>query len=142
MTIEAWVEALGLQPHREGGWYRRTYEHRRSEDGRSQASAIYYALGAGERSHWHRIDADEMWHHYVGPPLELQISFTGSSVDTIALGPDIGAGERPQALVPRWAWQAATNRHATDAVLVGCTVSPAFEFYGFELAPEGWEPAG
>jgi uncharacterized protein len=140
VTLEAWIAALELEPHPEGGWFRRTYEHERSIDGRPLASAIYYVLGPGERSHWHRIDADELWHHYAGPALELRISVDGASIDTIALGSDVAAGERPQGVVPTGAWQSATNAHASDSTLVGCTVTPAFEFAGFELAPEGWEP--
>jgi predicted cupin superfamily sugar epimerase len=136
-----WVEELGLEVHPEGGWYRRTHESQvRLADGRATASAIEYVLGPGERSHWHRVDADELWHHYAGPALELRISRDGVTIATIALGPDILAGERPQATVPTGAWQSATNLHPTEPVLVGCTVSPAFLFEGFVLAPEGWEP--
>jgi predicted cupin superfamily sugar epimerase len=143
VTVEQLVEALGLEPHPEGGWYRRTYEHPMTDpSGRPLASAILYLLGPGDRSHWHRVDADELWHHHRGPPLELRLSADGSSVDAFTLGPDVVAGERPQAVVPTGVWQSASNRHPTEPVLVGCTVSPAFVFDGFELAPPGWEPAG
>jgi hypothetical protein len=97
-------------------------------------------LRAGERSHWHRVDAAEVWHHYAGDPLELAISDDGTSVRTLTLGPDLRAGQRPQAVVPAGAWQAARPLGAW--VLAGCTVSPAFEFSGFELAPPGWSPGG
>jgi predicted cupin superfamily sugar epimerase len=109
------------------------------EDGRPITSAIYYLLGAGGRSHWHRIDAVEMWHHYAGAPLDLCLSADGLTSEVIELGSDLSAGQRPQAVVPIGVWQSAVN-HADHVTLVGCTVSPAFEFAGFELAPPDWEP--
>ena len=140
-TLEAWVDELGLEPHPEGGWYRRTHESAvQLPGGRPIASAIWYVLGPGERSHWHRVDADEQWHHYAGPPLELRLSPDGQALETVRLGPDVVAGHRPQVLVPTATWQSATNADPDQPVLVGCTVTPAFEFGGFELAPDGWEP--
>jgi predicted cupin superfamily sugar epimerase len=86
------------------------------------------------------VDAAEVWHHYAGGPLDLHIAEGDAGpVTTVRLGPDLAAGERPQAIVPAGAWQAAAP--VAGAVLVGCTVSPAFEFARFELAPKGWEPA-
>ena len=127
------VAALDLKPHPEGGWYRETYRGDAPAGGRAATTAIYYLLRRGERSHWHRVDASEIWHWYAGDPLELRIGR-----DTVKLGGDIAAGERPQAVVPPFAWQAARSLGAWT--LVGCTVAPAFEFAGFELAPPGWEP--
>ncbi len=127
------VAALDLKPHPEGGWYRETYRGDAPAGGRAATTAIYYLLRRGERSLWHRVDASEIWHWYAGDPLELRIGR-----DTVKLGGDIAAGERPQAVVPPFAWQAARSLGAWT--LVGCTVAPAFEFAGFELAPPGWEP--
>ena len=94
-------------------------------------------LAAGERSHWHRIDAAETWHWHAGAALALQIAGS-DGLATVRLGADLAAGERPQAVVPAGAWQAAESLGAWT--LVGCTVAPAFDFSKFELAPKGWTP--
>lgn len=135
------VAALDLEAHPEGGWYRRTWEHPDSVDGRSLGSAIVYLLGPGERSHWHRIDAVELWHHYEGGPLELAISRDGSSVERHVLGSDVAAGQVRQVAVPPHAWQAARPVGDDTYCFVGCTVTPAFLFEHHELAPPGWEPS-
>jgi len=132
----ALIEALGLQPHPEGGHYREIF--RDASATRGASTAIYYLLAAGERSHWHRVDADEAWHWYGGGALALRLS-EGDGMETVRLGPDLAAGERPFAMVPRGWWQAAAPLDGW--VLCGCTVAPAFEFGGFEMAPPGWEPA-
>lgn len=132
----ALIETLGLHPHPEGGHYREI--HRDASATRGASTAIYYLLMAGERSHWHRVDADEAWHWYGGGALALRLS-EGEGVETLQLGPDLAAGQRPFAMVPRGWWQAAAPLDGW--VLCGCTVSPAFEFSGFEMAPPGWEPA-
>ncbi len=124
---------LALAPHPEGGWFRETW---RSEAG----TAIYYLLEEHQRSHWHRISADEVWHFYAGDPLALAVSADGVDEERFVLGPDLGAGHRPQHVVPACAWQAA--RPLGRWTLAGCTVSPAFDFAGFELAPPDWRPSG
>jgi hypothetical protein len=131
------IAALNLQPHPEGGWYAETHRIPAPEGQRSPGTAIYYLLKAGERSHWHRIDATETWHFYAGDPLELKLSL-GRGTDVHLLGPDVLAGQRPQVIVAPGQWQAARSTGAWT--LVGCTVSPGFEFSGFELAAEGWSP--
>ncbi|VIO80666.1 hypothetical protein CI1B_84840 [Bradyrhizobium ivorense] len=134
------IARLDLQPHPEGGHFRETFRDASCDiSGRSRSTAIYFLLARGERSHWHRIDAVETWHYYAGAPLRLQIAQEGGSRHTVTLGPDVAGGERPQAIVPAGAWQAAES--AGEWTLVGCTVAPAFEFAKFELAPKGWEPA-
>ncbi|VIO70218.1 cupin domain-containing protein [Bradyrhizobium ivorense] len=134
------IARLDLQPHPEGGHFRETFRDASCDaSGRSRSTAIYFLLARGERSHWHRIDAVEMWHYYAGAPLRLQIAQEGGSRQTVTLGPDVAGGEQPQAIVPAHAWQAAES--AGEWTLVGCTVAPAFEFAKFELAPKGWEPA-
>ena len=138
MTADDVIAALELQPHPEGGHFRETYRHRPADGGRGHSTAIYYLLKAGEVSHWHRVDADEVWHWYAGGPLVLSISENGHDARALHLGPELLAGQRPQAVVPAGAWQAAESLgHWT---LVGCTVAPAFDFAGFELAPPDWRP--
>jgi predicted cupin superfamily sugar epimerase len=134
------IARLDLQPHPEGGHYRETFRDPRLDaGGRSVSTAIYFLLARGERSHWHRIDAVETWHYYAGSALVLQIA-DDSGTRTVRLGPDLAAGEVPQAVVPARAWQAAES--SGDWTLVGCTVAPGFDFATFELAPKGWAPAG
>jgi predicted cupin superfamily sugar epimerase len=107
--------------------------------GRSRSTAIYYLLRHGERSNWHRIDAVEIWHYYSGAALTLKIANEGCGPHTVTLGPDVTAGQRPQAIVPAGAWQAAES--TGDWTLVGCTVAPGFEFASFELAKADLFPA-
>lgn len=138
---EALIRRLGLVQHPEGGHYRETFRAAPGPGGgRAACTAILFLLRAGERSHWHRVDADELWHWHAGAPLELAVAQDGSGVARTVLGADFAAGETPQGIVPARAWQAARSLGAWT--LVGCTVAPAFEFAGFELAPPGWEPAG
>lgn len=137
-SAEQLIEALGLQPHPEGGWYAETWRHDPGDGSRGAGSAIYFLLRRGEVSRWHRVDAAEVWHHYEGAPLELRVAVAEGSHEALILGPDVPAGQRPQAVVPAGSWQRA--RSLGDHTLVGATVSPAFDFAGFELAPEGWEP--
>ena len=132
------IEALGLAPHPEGGHFRETFRDAAALGGRAASTAIYYLLRAGELSHWHRIDAVEIWHWYAGAPLLLSLARDGRDGERLTLGNDIAAGERPQAVVPARAWQSARSLGAWT--LVGCTVAPGFDFAGFELAPEGWAP--
>jgi predicted cupin superfamily sugar epimerase len=132
------IRLLDLKPHPEGGHYRETFrDHTRSVDGRSVSTAIYFLLARGERSHWHRVDATEAWHWHAGSALELKIN-SGGATQTLRLGADLAIGERPQAVVPARAWQAAES--LGDWTLVGCTVAPGFQFEQFELAPPGWAP--
>ncbi len=132
-TVDALIASLGLVPHPEGGWYTETWRAEAAAGERPSGTAIYFLLAAGQRSHWHRVDATEIWHHYAGAPLRIEMPPA-----TLVLGPDVAAGQRPQAIVPPGAWQAAETTGAWT--LVGCTVSPGFTFAGFELAPPGWTP--
>ena len=137
-TAKAIIEALGMAPHPEGGWYVETFKDDPGPDGRPRSTAIYFLLEAGQASHWHRVDAVEAWHWHAGAPLDLRIAADGEA-RTVRLGPDVLGGERPQGIVPDGAWQAAQS--LGEWTLVGCTVSPAFRFEGFELAPPDWQPA-
>ena len=140
LTAQEIVARLGLQPHPEGGHFRETFrDPRRLEDGRAVSTAIYFLLAAGERSHWHRVDAVEIWHWHAGAPLELSIAMEDAGpVETLRLGPNLLDGDEPQRIVPAGGWQAARSLGAWT--LVGCTVAPGFEFAGFELAAPGWSP--
>ena len=138
MDADTVIALLGLSPHPEGGHFRETYRDQPADGGRGHSTAIYYLLKAGEVSHWHRIDAVEMWHWYAGGPLALTVSENGHDAWSVHLGADLAAGQRPQATVPAQAWQTAESLGAWS--LVGCTVAPAFSFEGFELAPPDWRP--
>jgi predicted cupin superfamily sugar epimerase len=135
-TAEAIIAALGLQPHPEGGHYRETWRDTPENGTRGAGTAILFLLRAGERSHWHRVDAAELWLWHAGAPLRL-LRQPGPD---LTLGPNLAAGETLQGLVAPHAWQAAEPLGAW--ALVSCTVSPAFRFEGFELAPPGWQPPG
>jgi predicted cupin superfamily sugar epimerase len=126
------IATLGLKPHPEGGHYFETWRDP-GDGGRGSGTAIYYLLKAGEVSAWHRIDATEIWHHYAGAALALTLR-TGGKETRLVLGTDLAGGARPQVIVPAGAWQTATS--LGPWTLAGCTVSPAFEFSGFELAPK------
>lgn len=136
------IALLELAPHPEGGHFRETFRDTRTlEGGRAVSTAIYFLLAAGERSHWHRVDAVETWHWYAGAALMLSMAQAAgpqAQIHQLRLGPDLSRGERPQAIVPAHAWQAAES--LGDWTLMGCTVAPGFEFDGFELAPPGWTP--
>ncbi len=134
------IAALGLAPHPEGGWYRETWRDAPGDGARGAGTAILFLLKGEERSHWHRVDAAELWHWHGGAPLRLSLSPDGQREQEQLLGPDLGAGQFPQRIVPAGWWQAAASLGRWT--LVGCTVSPAFRFEGFELAPPGWRPTG
>jgi uncharacterized protein len=130
------IAALKLHPHPEGGHYRETWRDSPIEGSRGAGTAILFLLRDGEVSHWHRIDAAELWVWQAGAPLELRV-FPGGDA---TLGPNLEHGESPHRAVPSGAWQAARSHGAWT--LCCCVVAPAFQFEGFELAPPSWEPRG
>lgn len=132
------IEALGLAPHPEGGWYARTFTAPSAPGERASGSAIHYLLQRGERSHWHRVDAAELWLWHLGAPLALTLAADGHDARTQVLGPDLEAGQRPQIAVPARCWQSAVSQGSFT--LVSCVVTPGFEYTGFELAPPDWQP--
>ncbi|WP_299748818.1 cupin domain-containing protein [uncultured Tateyamaria sp.] len=135
MNAEQIIAHLNLQPHPEGGHYRQTWVA--ENDGRPTGTCIYFLLAAGEQSHWHKVDATEIWLYHAGAPLILSMSSsdTGPAQDHV-LSPDLNKGA-PQLIVPEGHWQAA--RSAGDYTLVSCTVSPGFQFEGFTLAEPGFD---
>jgi predicted cupin superfamily sugar epimerase len=133
------IRLLDLKPHPEGGHFRETFRDAHADaNGRAASTAIYFLLAKGERSHWHRIDAAEVWHYHAGAPLVLVMTDGNGPVRRMKLGPDITMSERPQGIVPAGHWQAAES--LGEWTLVGCTVAPGFEFAKFEMAPKDWTP--
>ena len=129
------IAALGLERHPEGGWYRQTWAGPQVA-GRASGTAILFLLQAGEASHWHRVDADEIWLFHAGAPLVLSLA-ESNVADDLTLGPEVLAGQAAQIVVPKGWWQAARSTGAWT--LVSCTVSPGFRFEGFDLAPPGFD---
>jgi len=135
---QALIERLGLTPHPEGGWYRETWRADCAPGDRAVGTAILFLLEAHQRSHWHRIDADEHWFWHSGAPLTLSIAAPDKSAQDHVLGPNVLNGHMPQIRVPAHHWQAATPQGGWT--LVSCTVTPGFDFAGFSLAPPNWSP--
>ena len=139
MSVQEIIRLLDLQPHPEGGYYRETFRDSATDtNGRAASSLIYFLLDAGDVSAWHRVEAVEVWHWYAGAPLVITVSENGHDCEAVHLGADLKAGQRPQYVVPTNWWQTATSLGAWT--LVGCTVAPAFDFAGFEMAPPDWRP--
>ena len=138
MDADAIIARLGLVPHPEGGHYRQTWQATADPGVRPSGTAILFLLRRGETSHWHRVDATEIWHFHAGAPLVLSLAARaeGPARDHL-LGADLAGGEMPQLIVPERHWQSARSRG--DWTLVGCTVSPGFRFDGFELAADGFD---
>ena len=138
MTANQIIEFLQLQPHPEGGWYKQTWKSEDTLSGRASGTSIYFLLKAGEISHWHKIDSVEIWHYYDGSPLILRIANEeNTEIATKILGPKLAKSQSPQILVNKNLWQSAET--TGDYTLVGCTVSPGFEFSKFTLAPKNFK---
>lgn len=137
-TADEVIRRLKLKPHPEGGWYRETW---RSEaalpDGRAAGTSILFLLEAGQRSHWHRVDAEEVWIFQGGAALKLMTALPGEAVVETRLG--AAPGQSPQHVVRAGEWQAAEADRGWT--LVACVVVPGFRFEGFELAPPDWAPS-
>lgn len=137
------IARLGLQPHPEGGWYRELWRGDAGADGRATATSIHFLLAAGERSHWHKVDAAEIWLWHAGDPLHLLVApGDHGPIETLLLGPDVAGGQRLQHTIVPHEWQAAEPAAGGTHgyTLVSCVVAPGFDFAGFTLAPPGWEP--
>lgn len=142
VTARELIAQLGLAQHPEGGWYCETWRAEAIPGTRASATLIHFLLETHQSSHWHRVDAAEIWLWHAGNPLELAVSVPYSGmVERVTLGPDLMGGQEVQHVITPGDWQAArplTGPH--DYTLVSCVVSPGFEFAGFTLAPPGWEP--
>ena len=142
-SVQSLIEQLGLVPHPEGGWYRETWRADAGPDGRALGTAIVFLLGAGEASHWHTVNASELWFWQAGDPLELRLAASDAGpARSVILGSDVAAGQQLQGHVVPGEWQAARPHGAPvhGYALVSCVVVPGFDFAGFRLAPPGWEP--
>ncbi len=141
-AVKALIEELRLLPHPEGGWYRETWRAAANEGERAAATAILFLLEAHQRSHWHRVDAAEIWLWHAGDPLLLSLAANDEGpVRDVRLGPDVLAGDCPQYVIAPHEWQAAAPLPGKRGfTLVSCVVAPAFEFAGFTLAPPDWHP--
>ena len=131
------IDRLALARHPEGGWYRETWRAASSGAQRSAGTSILFLLEAQRRSHWHRIDASELWIFQAGTALTLSTADAGR-VGSVRLGADVRAGDQPQHVVAPGQWQSAQAGDGWS--LVACVVVPGFQFETFELAPPGWEP--
>ena len=131
--VQRLITLLGLEPHPEGGYFRETWRHRPADGARGAGTAIYFLITADVHNRWHRVDAAEIWHWYGGAPMELHLRDGDAAAEMRILGPDLFGGQRPQLEVPPGWWQRA--RTQGEFTLVGCTVSPAFDFKYFEIAP-------
>ena len=137
LTAQDIIDRLDLSPHPEGGHYRQTWIDNNAS-GRASGTCIYFLLTENESSHWHKVDSTEIWHFYAGTPVTLLLSETDQGPATAhVLGPDLVRGQRPQIIVPTYHWQAAKCSDAWS--LVGCTVSPGFDFSGFHLADPNFD---
>lgn len=131
-SAEKIIEALGLEPHPEGGFFRETYRHERAVGDRSLCTAIYYLVTAESPSRMHRVASDEIWHFYAGDELEM-LQLGNDRAQAIAIGSDVAAGQRPQVVVPAGVWQGARVKPGGRYALVGATVSPGFDYRDFEI---------
>jgi uncharacterized protein len=141
LTLRETLHILNLSPHPEGGHYVETFRDPEGSSGRAHSTAIYFVLRGGEVSRWHKVDASEVYHHYYGIPVEVRTSKDGSRVQSQILGTDLRLGQRPQIVISAHEWQSARGLGDEDEFcILGCTVAPAFEFRGFQMAPSGFEP--
>ena len=139
MTSRALIEALQLAPHPEGGWYRETWRAEALPGERASATAILFLLEEGQRSHWHKVDATELWLFHAGSALTLSTAAGDDGpIRRVQLGSSVLGGEQPQVRIAAGEWQSAEADRGW--ALVSCIVSPGFEFAGFTLAPPGWAP--
>jgi uncharacterized protein len=142
-SAAALIEQLGLSAHPEGGWYKETWRGASGADDRASGTAIIFLLKAGEASHWHMVDAAELWLWQAGDPVELRLAASDAGpVTSVILGSDVGAGQQLQGVVAPGEWQAARPSGAPQHgySLVSCVVVPGFDFAGFTLAAPEWEP--
>lgn len=142
-TASFWIETLGLQAHPEGGFFKETYRStgvipttalpNKFSGDRNISTGIYFLLRSEDRSVFHRIQSDEMWHYYDGAPLSIYM-LDDNGLTTFKLGRNISAGELPQIVIPAGTWFGAKLEHENTFTLAGCTVAPGFDFQDFEMA--------
>ncbi len=139
MNAQFLIKTLQLLPHPEGGYYKETYrsDRRISVDGRERnvCTAIFFLLENHQKSHFHRIQSDELWFFHQGEPLEM-VMLQDQKAHTVLLGNNLEEGESPQIVIPANTWFAAKIKRSTGYALVSCSVAPGFDFSDFELADE------
>ena len=138
------IRKLGLEPHPEGGFFKETYRSEASIEQddlgvefmgrRSFSTAIYFLLTSDSFSALHRIRQDEIWHYYDGSPIKLHMINPAGQYSFVIIGRDLSAGQVPQYVVEAGTWFGATVENEDDFTLLGCTVSPGFDFRDFQLA--------
>ena len=142
-TAQSYIQALQMQPHPEGGFFRESYRSEQTMEApgpgggtqqRNVCTAIYFLLEAGNFSAFHRIKSDEIWHFYAGQSLEVLELLPDGQLCCTRLGSDILRGEIPQYVVPANTWFASRVVSGGAFSLVGCTVAPGFDFADFRLA--------
>lgn len=148
ITADELIERLGLEPHpREGGHFVETYRSALRipgdvlpelyEGGRDIGTAIYYLLRAGDYSEMHRLPGDEVYHFYLGDPVEMLQLHPDGTGGVIVLGPDVRAGMRPQAVVPGGVWQGSRLQPGGRYALLGATMAPGFDYADYEAGDRG-----
>lgn len=136
------VRSLNLKPHPEGGFYAETYRSAEKHEGdsgdfpagRNISTGIYYLLGSDDFSCFHRIKSDEMWHHYEGSPVTIHVIHVDGLYESLHLGKEVKKDQKPQLVVPAYAWFGVTVDKPGSYALCGCTVAPGFDFTDFEMA--------
>jgi predicted cupin superfamily sugar epimerase len=137
MTAEEIKNFLNLEPHPEGGFYRRTYATSAALDlprgARPVGTAIYYLIEPGSFSEMHQLDSDEIFHFYLGDPVEMLQLYPDGRSALFTLGPDLLAGQHVQLIVPAGVWQGTRLKGGGNLALLGCTVTPGFDFADFRV---------
>ena len=143
--LQDYIEKLNLQPHPEGGYYRRNWQSSFTADvvdssgkvthpRRALGSSILYFLAAPEFCAWHRLTCEEMWHHYAGSSLKIHLLSMQNGWETFVLGSEIMNGELPQIIIPPRTWFCAELVDSGSFGFYGCTLWPSFTYADFELA--------
>lgn len=144
-TADYWIQNLGLAAHPEGGFFKETYRAagqiphtalpQTFSGNRSFSTAIYFLLRSQDKSHFHRIKSDELWHFHAGTSLSIYI-LDQNGLTVYQLGTDLAKGEQPQVVIPANVWFGAMVNHPASYTLAGCTVAPGFDFQDFEMATQ------
>ncbi len=133
MNVQEWIQYLNLTPHPEGGYYRETILSPDQTESRPNYSSIYFLLEDANISHFHRIDADEIWDFHAGHTLTIHMIHPDHTYETVQLGPDVANGDVLQFVVPKNTIFASSIEQENSFAVVGCMVQPAFQFEHFEL---------
>lgn len=137
--VQSWISQLQLQPHPEGGYYKEVIKGTiGGANQRAQYSSIYFLLTHDNISHFHRIDADEIWYYHDGDSLMIHMIHPDGRYEQVSLGKNIEAGDVLQYVVPKGTIFASSVKGQNAYALVGCMCQPAFKFEHFELLSQSW----